>query len=147
MRTEYYQTFADYLRKFLDAYKAQGIKFWGISTSNEPTNAWFSDLRINTMQWSPDSLSLWIEKNLGPTLMSNGYNDTKIWILDDQRYIVPWFLEDLKFVSKKAYDFISGVALHWYTDAYVPVNNLDKTHKRFPEKSLFMTESCTGFCE
>ena len=32
----YYQTWADYFVKFLDAYKANDIEFWGLTVENEP---------------------------------------------------------------------------------------------------------------
>ncbi|CAG2118651.1 unnamed protein product, partial [Medioppia subpectinata] len=33
---QYYDTFANYFVKFLDAYKSAGIEFWGLTVENEP---------------------------------------------------------------------------------------------------------------
>src|SRR5690242_10357821 len=35
---QYYQTFAKYFVKFLDAYKKEGLDMWGITIENEPSN-------------------------------------------------------------------------------------------------------------
>ena len=48
IRKPMFQSWANYFVKFLDEYRKRGIKFWGVTTGNEPTNGWllFGDLEV-----------------------------------------------------------------------------------------------------
>ena len=92
LRTEFYQSWANYyLRlirnlyfaigvchcktkldsaRFLDAYFERGIRFWGLTAQNEPTNGYpGSHCTWNCMGWNATDQATWIAENLGPTLM------------------------------------------------------------------------------
>ena len=92
LKTEFYQSWANYyLRlirnlyfaigvchcktkldsaRFLDAYFERGIRFWGLTAQNEPTNGYpGSHCTWNCMGWSATDQATWIAENLGPTLM------------------------------------------------------------------------------
>jgi len=47
-------------------------------------------------------------------------------------------------MSSGAARYVSGVAVHWYTDWLVPASVLDRTHKLYPDVPILYTESCTG---
>lgn len=53
LKQENYQVWADYIIKFFDAYKEQGIDFWGLTTGNEPINGFYRDSGVNSMGWIP----------------------------------------------------------------------------------------------
>lgn len=55
LKEEHYQKWADYYVKFLDAYGANGINFWGVTTQNEPTYPVLQG-PINSMYWSASNL-------------------------------------------------------------------------------------------
>ncbi|XP_033207306.1 lysosomal acid glucosylceramidase-like [Belonocnema kinseyi] len=143
LKKEYYQLYADYLLRFLDEYKKQGIDMWAISTGNEPSNAYVPIVTINNMGWTAGTVATWVAENLGPSLDNSQHNQTLILGLDDQRFNLPWFI-DLVFRNKVAEKYISGVAIHWYWDSLIPAVVLDKTHNHFPKKFLLMTEACEG---
>lgn len=143
MKTEYYQTFANYILKFLDEYKKNGIDIWGVSTGNEPFDSYIPFERLNTMGWTPELVSDWIASNLGPTLANSEHNDTRIFVLDDQRVGLPWFVENI-FKNEIAKNYVYGIAVHWYTDVLIPPIVLDETHSKFPDKKILMTEACEG---
>ncbi|KAF7392932.1 hypothetical protein HZH66_008765 [Vespula vulgaris] len=140
---KYYQTYADYYIKFLQKYKSHGIDIWAVSTGNEPNDAWFPGANISCMGWIPFNLGDWIANNLGPTLARSEYNETIILVLDDQRFYLIEFL-DFILSNKKAYDYIHGIAVHWYTDDFVSPSLLDITHDKYPNKFLLLTEACVG---
>ena len=129
--------------KFLDEYKKNGLDIWAITTGNEPFNANVPYGRINTMGWTPDTVATWVADNLGPTLAASGYNETLIMALDDQRFNLPWFIEQM-FNNEQAKEYIAGTAVHWYGDFFVPPLVLDQTHSSYPDKFILMTEACTG---
>lgn len=143
LKEEFYQTYAEYLVKFLDEYKKNGLNMWAITTGNEPLDAFVPCDVLNTMGWTPETMGKWVGDNLGPTLASTGNNHTLIFALDDQRINLPWYPEAL-FRNKKALDYTSGIAIHWYLDNLTPATVLDETHDDFPEKLLLLTEASTG---
>lgn len=52
LRHDMYQSWANYHIKFLQAYKAHDIKFWGITTGNEPSTGLVPS-NINSVGWLP----------------------------------------------------------------------------------------------
>ncbi|XP_014615118.1 PREDICTED: glucosylceramidase-like [Polistes canadensis] len=141
---KYYQTYANYLLKFLQSYKSNGIDIWAISTGNEPSSSFVPTIPIPTMGWTPLNLGEWIANYLGPTLARSEFNKTAILALDDQRFTLIRFF-DLLASNKKALDYISGIALHWYCDEYFSTTLLDSTHYKYPNKYLLITEASNGF--
>ncbi|KOC59952.1 Glucosylceramidase, partial [Habropoda laboriosa] len=143
LQEKYYQTYVNYLLKFLDAYKSFNISIWAISTGNEPLNAFIPLDPLNTMGWTPKTLGNWVANNLGPSLANSVHNGTLILALDDQRIELPWSIQQL-FQNKIAEMYTAGIAVHWYTDDFIPSTVLDLTHNSFPNKFIMLTEACTG---
>jgi glucosylceramidase len=85
----YYQTWANYYLKFFQSYKKFNLSFWGVTAQNEPTDGAIYKFSFNAMGFSPETQSEFIASNLGPVLESNGFEDIKIMILDDQRLFLP----------------------------------------------------------
>jgi glucosylceramidase len=77
----------------LDEYKVAGLKFWGITTGNEPMNGIIPINRFNSLGWSPLAQRTWIGQNLGPALRASQHNSTKLLALDDQRFLLPWWIQ------------------------------------------------------
>lgn len=143
LKPQYYQLFADYILKFMDEYKKNGIDIWAVSTGNEPIDAYVPALTINDMGWTPDSVATWVAENLGPTLARSSHNGTKIICLDDQRIEVPLVVQ-LIFKNEKAKKYIDGIGIHIYSDSFAPPELLDQTHFDYPDKFILMTEASLG---
>ena len=41
----------------------------------------------------------------------------------------------------KAYEYVNGTAIHWYTDDLFPSSRLTELHKYFPDKFILNTEA------
>lgn len=144
LKPEYYQTWADYFIRFLDAYKEEGVDFWGLTVQNEPTNGDQLNFKFNCMGWNATTQANWIAKNFGPTLKKSKHSDVKVMILDDQRVLAPRWCREV-FANKEAEPFVDGVAIHWYTDRMFDFPNaLDQVHQEFPDKFMLYSEACTG---
>ncbi|XP_029161310.1 lysosomal acid glucosylceramidase-like [Nylanderia fulva] len=143
LKKEYYQTYADYIRKFYDAYKMHGIIMWGMSPHNEPTDGYMPMFPFNSMAWSPFQMAIWSVDYLAPTLSKAGYKDLVYIAVDDQRCYLPTY-PDLMFKNKNAEKLFSGIAVHWYGDNFFSPLVLTETHDKYPDKFLLMTEACTG---
>ena len=116
---------------------------WGISTGNEPSNNYLPFVKINNMGWTSETVGTWIANNLGPSLANSQHKETLILGLDDQRFALPWYIDQV-FKNKIAEKFVSGIAVHWYWDSFIPASVLDMTHSHFPEKFMLITEACEG---
>ncbi|KAJ8304057.1 hypothetical protein KUTeg_017640, partial [Tegillarca granosa] len=138
---QYYETWAKYFVKFLDAYASYNISFWGLTAQNEPTDGRIPRFPFQSMGWYPEQQRDFIAMDLGPALEKNGYKDIKLMILDDQRILLPYWADKV-LSSSEASKYISGIAVHWYLDKISPTDCLDFTHKNHPDKFIFGTEAC-----
>lgn len=143
----YWKALALYYSKFIDAYKAEGINIWGLTTQNEPIKQtapkYWQSLRFNTTDERD-----WIKKDLGPTLKQN-HPDVKLIILDDQKdALVKW---NAALNDPEARQYISGAGVHWYKN----LDFVSKTAGNFadlttwqnanPDLFLLATEACAGY--
>jgi len=117
----YFDVWANYFVKFLQAYKAQGIDVESITLQNLPTNG-MSDkpyLPIPQTAWNPVDEGLFFTDYLWPALVTAGLDDTKIYICDDY---TPELGNDIKAqysIAQDAglYSKIAGAGIHWEFDA------------------------------
>ncbi|XP_044021245.1 lysosomal acid glucosylceramidase-like [Aphidius gifuensis] len=144
LKKKYYQLYAEYLVKFLESYQDQGLFIWGISTGNEPTSALIPYPTINTMYWTPKDVTKWIINNLGPTIEKSNSNETIILALDDQRYLLPDWIDEMYENNNLIDKYLSGIAVHWYGDSFSNVNVIDQTHEKYSNKFILMTEACSA---
>jgi len=135
--SEYWQIYAKYFVKYLDAYKAEGINHWGITVQNEPlaSQSW------NSMQFSPESTRDFLKLSLGPELQKSGYgaDKLKVMILDHNLSLVKDWVSKV-FADKEASKYAHGTAIHWY--GHDPKPLLDEPHNQHPDKFFLATEAC-----
>jgi len=80
----YYQSWANFYGKFINAYKKEGIPVWGITIQNEPMAKQTWESCIYTGEEERDFL----KNYLGPTMQKNGLGDKKIIIWDHNRDLI-----------------------------------------------------------
>lgn len=66
-----YQSYANYLVKFYQAYKERGVDFWGATVQNEPVAANLPFYFFNSLQMTNAQSIKFISKFLGPTFEGN----------------------------------------------------------------------------
>lgn len=136
---KYYDAFALYFNKYLDAYNAEGIDIWGITPVNEPHgngNNWES------MHFSPQEETNFVQNHLGPKLEEVGKSDVNILGYDQNRAgLKEWV--DVMFKDEASSRYFDGTAIHWYesTYDYFP-EDLQYAHNKAPHKYLIETEGC-----
>ncbi|XP_046610761.1 lysosomal acid glucosylceramidase-like [Neodiprion virginianus] len=140
LKEEYYQVYADYLIKFLDAYYDQGLEMWAITTGNEPNNGITSNCTITSMSMTMNETATWLASNFGPALTKSKHNKTLILSLDDQRSFLMTYLKDM-FENELAKNYTDGVAIHWYDDKTTNASVLTEFHDSYPEPFLLMDEA------
>lgn len=137
----YYQDYAIYFAKWLQAFKDNGINIYAITPQNEPLN------RKNSaslyMGWK--EASNFIKTALGPTLHSKGFSDVKIYAFDhnynydnmaDQKgYPINIYKDE------EASKYLAGAAYHDYGGTREELNIV---HAQAPDKDLLFTEASIG---
>lgn len=136
---EYYDTWALFFSKYLDAYKAEGIDLWGFTVENEPHgngNNWES------MHFTPEEMTNFVQNHLGPKLEKDGYGDKIILGYDQNRAgLKEWV--DVMYENEKSSQYFDGTAIHWYESTYeVFPEALQYAHNKAPDKYLIETEGC-----
>ncbi len=136
---QYYQTFANYYLKYLQAYRAEGIDFWAITPENEPMG---NDGSWESMHLTPADEAELIGNYLGPTLYDNMFGNVKILCFDQNTFEAGPYT-DAVYGDSLANHFTAGTALHWYgsTISCFP-DVLDSLHELYPDKLLMHTEGC-----
>ena len=136
---QYYDTYALFFSKYLDAYKNEGIDIWGLTPVNEPHgngNNWES------MHFSPEEMTDFVQNHLGPKLEAEGKGSINILGYDQNRAgLNEWV--DVMYKDEKSSKYYAGTAIHWYesTYDYFP-EALQYAHQKSPEKYLIQTEAC-----
>jgi len=135
LKPEYYQAWADYFVKFIQAYEAEGVPVWGMTVQNEPmaTQTWESC--IYTAEDERD----FVKNNLGPTLANNGLADKKVIIWDHNRGIMNQRAQ-VVYDDPEASKYVWGTGFHWYTGDHF--QNVRLHAEAFPDKKLVFTEGC-----
>ncbi|UKM65548.2 glycosyl hydrolase family 30 [Flavobacteriaceae bacterium GSB9] len=136
---EYYDTWALFFSKYLDAYKAEGIDIWGFTVENEPHgngNNWES------MHFSPKEMTDFVQFHLGPKLEADGYGDKIILGYDQNRAGLKEWVDEM-YRDEASSKYFDGTAIHWYesTYDYFP-DALQYAHHKAPNKFLIETEGC-----
>jgi len=136
---EYYETWALFFSKYVDAYKEEGIDIWGFTVENEPLgngNNWES------MHFTPDEMTNFVQHYLGPKLEALGKGDLKILGYDQNReHLKEWV--DSQFKNEETSKYFDGTAIHWYASTfhYFP-EELQYAHNKAPNKYLIQSEAC-----
>ncbi|MGA7907095.1 MAG: twin-arginine translocation signal domain-containing protein, partial [Candidatus Sulfotelmatobacter sp.] len=79
MRRKYFEPYADYFLKFLQAYSAEGVPVQAVTVQNEVDTD--QDGRMPACIWPQEYEIAFVGEHLGPLLKENDVA-TKIWILD-----------------------------------------------------------------
>lgn len=134
LKTEYYQTYAKYLVKYIQAMKAEGIVIDAITPQNEPLHPGNNP----SMYMSAEDQASFIKTALGPIFKSNGIA-TKIIIYDHNADKPEYPISVLNDAEAKKY--IDGSAFHLYAG---PISALTQVHNAHPDKNVYFTEQWVG---
>ena len=147
---KYYGIWAEYLSKYVSAYKEQGISIWGITPQNEPLHA--HDARWDSNGFTPEQGRDFLRDHLGPQLVKDGHlslenldDGLRVLIYDHNKstmldYVRPTY-ED-----PEAAKYAWGTAFHWYASSKLEendwyVNDLNELRTQWPNKGMIHTES------
>ncbi len=140
LKPEFYQPWANYYVKFIEAYEAEGIPIWGITIQNEPMAVQRWESCIYTAEEERDFL----KNYLGPTLENAGMGDRNIIVWDHNRDLL-FHRASVILNDPEAARYVWGTGFHWYEDWKdgIPMfHNVKNVRDVFPDKNLIFTEGC-----
>lgn len=132
---QHYETFARYMVKYIQAYRAKGIDIWALTPVNEPqgnAGTWES------MEMNPEEQREYV-RVLGQTLKKSG-EEAKILIFDQNRVAMPEYTSVI-FGDAEVASYVYGTAVHWYdstTKVYEDI--LESQHAAYPDKVIIHSE-------
>lgn len=132
LKEEYFELWAEYYVKFIQAYKESGIEIQAITVQNEPKAAQKWDSCLYTAEEERD----FVKNYLGRKMQDIGVK-VFFWDHNKERVIdrAAVMLSD-EIVGK----YIEGLAFHWYSGDHF--EELEMFHKLYPDKKLVFSEGC-----
>lgn len=136
---EYYDTWALFFSRYLDAYREQGIDIWAFTVENEPLG---NDSNWESMHFTPQEMNEFVKNHLGPQLR-NDEQDVKILGYDQNRdaELIEWV--DAMYDDEEAAQYYDGTAVHWYGSTFYHFPDaLQYAYNKAPGKHLIQSEAC-----
>ena len=139
LKPEYEEAYADYLIKYLDTYKSEGVDIWGLTPVNEPHG---NNGQWESMHFTPEAQNKFIKSYLGPKLGEGDNTDVKLLIYDQNRDgLEHW--TDVIYADEETAGYVYGAAVHWYESTFKVYEEVfDRVNNKFPDKAIIHTEGC-----
>lgn len=134
LKPEYFEAYANYFVKYIQAMKSEGITIDAITVQNEPLHPGNNP----SMYMTAADQAEFIKKNLGPAFADAGIK-TKIIVYDHNADRIDYPMQILG--DAEAAKFVDGSAFHLYGGT---IEELSKVHNAFPAKNLYFTEQWVG---
>jgi len=134
LRPEFYDVYARYLMKFIEAYEAEGVPIHAMTLQNEPQH---TDPNYPTTLWDGEEQRDFIRAQFGPALRAAN-RATEIWCWD-HNWSEPEFPRAV-LSDPGAAQYVQGSAWHLY-EGKVDAQTAFK--KEFPDKDIYFTEGST----
>ncbi len=134
LKKEYYQTYANYLVKYIQQMTSEGIVIDAMTIQNEPENP----NNTPSMVMNSSEQNTFIKENLGPTFKAAGIK-TKIVLFDHNCDHPEYPISILNDPITK--QFVDGTAFHLYLGSISALSTVKKAH---PDKNIYFTEQWTS---
>lgn len=130
----YYDSYALYLAKYMEAMAAEGITIESMSVQNEPLHPGNNP----SMSMSAEEQLAFIKTALGPTFEERNI-DTKIILYDHNADRPDYPMTIL--ADEEAYQYADGSGFHLYGGN---ISALSQVRNAYPEKNIYFTEQWFG---
>jgi glucosylceramidase len=132
MRKKYYAEYAQYLVRFLEAYRDAGVPVQALTVQNEVDTD--QDGKMPACLWGQEYEIEFVGRHLGPAIEKRQL-PVKIWVLDHNYNL--WGRAIAELDDPHAGRYIDGVAWHGYMGS---PEAMSKVHDAHPDKHAYWTE-------
>ncbi|WP_405296844.1 glycoside hydrolase family 30 protein [Algibacter sp. Ld11] len=129
---QYFEAYALYFAKFVQAYAEEGIDISAVHVQNEYNSA----QNFPSCVWRPEDLGIFIADYLGPKFKAEKL-DTEIWLGTVERPQIERVSDVVEY--KDAKDYIQGIGFQWAGKGAI-----EAVHDTYPEMQLMQTETECG---
>lgn len=139
LKPEYYDSWANYYIKYIQALEKQGIPVWGLSVQNEP----MAKQTWESCMYTAEEEKNFIKNHLGPTLQKNGFSGKKLIAWDHNRDLLYQRASSV-LNDPEAAKYVWGIGFHWYEkwNGDFQFDNVKRVAESFPNTNLMLTEGC-----
>lgn len=134
LKPEYYDAYAKYFVKYIQAMQAEGIAVDAITVQNEPLHPGNNP----SLLMQAEEQAAFIKQSLGPAFRTAGIH-TKIVVYDHNADRPDYPATIYK--DTAAAKYVDGAAFHLYGGS---IDTLTQLHNAYPEKHLYFTEQWIG---
>ena len=134
LKPEYYDAYALYFVRYIQAMQEEGITIDAITVQNEPLHPGNNP----SLSMKAHEQAAFIRQSLGPAFREHDIS-TRIVIYDHNADRIDYPLEVL--ADEEARQYIDGTAFHLYGGE---VSDISKVHEAYPDKNLYFTEQWVG---
>lgn len=135
LRPDCYAVYADYLIRYIQAYKREGIDIHTITVQNEPE---YSTAAYPCMDMTAEEQKVFIRDYFGPKLRESGLA-TKIVLFDHNCDNPDYPISILN--DPKAKEFVDGSGFHLYKGHISALCTVKQAH---PDRNIYFTEQSGG---
>lgn len=137
LKKEYYGLWAEYICRYIEAFKERGFAVKRMSLQNEPKAVQTWDSCVYTAEEEKEFLQFFMY----PALQRHQLTDVEIFIWDHNKERV--YERTAAMMDAETEKMVSGVAFHWYSGDHF--ENLEYVRKCYPNLKLIISESCIEF--
>ena len=139
LKPEYESAYAEYLIKYLEAYRAEGVDIWGLTPVNEPGG---NNGNWESMHFTPETQNSFIKNHLGPKLKASEHSDVNLMIFDHNTGDLESWADEI-IADTETSQYVYGSAVHWYESTNKVLEEVfDKVHEKYPDYPIIHTEGC-----
>ena len=135
LQTQWYASYATYLKKFVEAYDAEGLPIESLTLQNEPL---YTPINYPGMSMTANEQIDLIKNHVGPTFSAAGLS-TKLVAYDHNWDNTSYPIDVLNDATARQY--VDGVAFHGYAGN---VSAQTTVHNAHPDKNIYFTEISGG---
>lgn len=133
LSTAWYQTYANYFVKYVQAMQAQGLPVYAVTLQNEPLFV----APYASMRMDPGNQAAFLKNNIGPAFQAAGIT-TKLVVYDHNWDNPNNYVQNV-FADAAAAQYAAGSAWHGYSPTS-GIPNQTAVHDAYPGKDLWFTE-------
>lgn len=137
LKPEFYQAWAEYIARYLAAYRSHGLNVTRLSVQNEPNanQLWDSCL------FSGAEEKAFLRDHLCPALAKEGLGEIAVYIWDHNKERL--FDRVSEVVDATTAQLIAGAAFHWYSGDHFDALRLVRA--QYPGLKLLFSEGCIEY--
>ena len=137
LKTEYQDMWAEYICRYIEAFKEKGFVVERISLQNEAKAVQTWDSCVYTAAQEKEFL----QYHMIPALKAHGLSDIGVYIWDHNKERV--FERACEIIDDETKDMVEGIAFHWYSGDHFEA--LDLVRRKFPDLKMIISESCIEY--